>query len=292
MNKRVVHVVTNVDRYEDGAPTGLWLSELTHAWDHFAKRGFEQRIISPVGGRSPLEPRALKWPLLDGSAKAWLRDPRQMARLETTQRPEDIDPLDCDVLFFTGGHGVMWDFPDSPGLQTLTRAVWERGGIVAAVCHGYCALLNTRLTTGRLLVMDRMLTGFSWAEAPSSPLSLHRSAPGLFKEVADGHAEETRRFPEPGRGDAIGAALVFLDLLEREPERLTEVALAESQTAPAMSDPAADVNIHGIGPAIAVALLHWFPVEHQTPRRSRSTLKVAAAPDRPTKPPQPQRSGS
>lgn len=64
-----------------------------------------------------------------------------------------------------------------------------------------------------------------------------RSAPGLFKEVADGHAEETRRFPKPGRGDAIGAALVFLDLLEREPERLTEVALAESQTAPAMSDP-------------------------------------------------------
>ncbi|HAL05859.1 MAG TPA: type 1 glutamine amidotransferase domain-containing protein [Brevundimonas sp.] len=164
MAKRVVHVVTNVDRYEDGRPTGLWLSELTHAWDHFAERGLDQRIISPVGGRSPLEPRALKWPLLDRSAKAWLRDPRQMARLERTQRPEDIDPLDCDVLFFTGGHGVMWDFPDSPGLQTLTRAVWERGGIVAAVCHGYCALLNTRLTTGRLLVMDRMLTGFSWAE--------------------------------------------------------------------------------------------------------------------------------
>ena len=164
MDRRVVYVVTNVDRYEDGAPTGLWLSELTHAWDHFAERGLDQRIISPVGGRSPLEPRALKWPLLDRSANAWLRDPRQMARLERTQRPEDIDPVDCDVLFFTGGHGVMWDFPDSPGLQTLTRAVWERGGIVAAVCHGYCARLNTRLTTGRLLVMDRMVTGFSWAE--------------------------------------------------------------------------------------------------------------------------------
>lgn len=68
MDRRVVYVVTNVDRYEDGAPTGLWLSELTHAWDHFAERGLDQRIISPVGGRSPLEPRALKWPLLDRSA--------------------------------------------------------------------------------------------------------------------------------------------------------------------------------------------------------------------------------
>lgn len=71
MSKRVLHVVSDVAHYADPSePTGLWLSELTHAWDVFAAKGYEQRIVSPKGGASPLEPRALKWPLLDASARA------------------------------------------------------------------------------------------------------------------------------------------------------------------------------------------------------------------------------
>lgn len=165
MTRRVLHVVSNVAHYADpGQPTGLWLSELTHAWDVFAARGFHQRIVSPRGGPSPLEPRALKWPFPDGSARAWLADRERMALLASTARPEEIDPADYDAIYFTGGHAVMWDFPDSEGLQRITRAIWERGGIVSSVCHGYCGLLNTRLSDGRLLVEGRRLTGFSWTE--------------------------------------------------------------------------------------------------------------------------------
>lgn len=165
MTKRILHVVSNVARYDDPShPTGLWLSELTHAWDVFAKKEYDQHIVSPAGGRSPLEPRALKWPLLDASAKAWLTDPAKMALLDTTARPEEIDPAQFDAIYFTGGHAVMWDFPDSAGLQAITREIWEKGGIVSAVCHGYCGLLNTRLSTGGLLVTRRKITGFSWSE--------------------------------------------------------------------------------------------------------------------------------
>lgn len=165
MTKRILHVVSNVAHYDDPShPTGLWLSELTHAWDLFEEKGFEQRIVSPGGGRSPLEPRALKWPLLDASAKAWLNDPTKMALLENTARPDEIDPTDFDAIYFTGGHAVMWDFPDSAGLQAITRAIWEGGRIVSAVCHGYCGLLNTRLSAGGLLVAGRKVTGFSWNE--------------------------------------------------------------------------------------------------------------------------------
>lgn len=49
-------------------------------------------------------------------------------------------------------------------VQRITRALWERGGIVSAVCHGYCGLLNTRLSDGKLLVAGKRLTGFSWME--------------------------------------------------------------------------------------------------------------------------------
>lgn len=165
MSKRIIHVVTNVAHYDDPKePTGLWLSELTHAWDHFEACGYEQAIVSPKGGHTPLEPRALKWPLLDASAKDWLGDKDRMSRLAATARPDDIDPSRFDAIYFTGGHGVMWDFPDDLGLQTLTRTMWEQGGIVASVCHGYCGLLNVTLSDGTPLVAGRNLTGFSWSE--------------------------------------------------------------------------------------------------------------------------------
>jgi len=75
-----------------------------------------------------------------------------------------IDPAAFDAIYFTGGHAVMWDFPNSDGLQSITRAIWERGGVVSAVCHGYCGLLNTRLSDGTLLAAGRRVTGFSWTE--------------------------------------------------------------------------------------------------------------------------------
>lgn len=165
MSKRILHVVSNVAHYDDPSyPTGLWLSELTHAYDVFEAKGYAQRIVSPKGGASPLEPRALKWPFLDASAKAWLNDTSRVELLASTARPDQINPNDFDVIYFTGGHAVMWDFPDSEALQAITRAIWERGGIVSAVCHGYCGLLNTRLSDGTLLVAGKRITGFSWTE--------------------------------------------------------------------------------------------------------------------------------
>ncbi len=142
----------------------MWLSELTHAYDLFAEKGYEQRIVSPKGDGLPLEPRALKWPLLDASAKAWLADPARMALVTSTARPDEIDPARFVAVYFTGGHAVMWDFPDAEELQTITRAIWERGGIVSAGCHGYWGLLNTKLADDTLLVAGKRLTGFSWTE--------------------------------------------------------------------------------------------------------------------------------
>ncbi|MEU1208517.1 type 1 glutamine amidotransferase domain-containing protein [Nocardia sp. NPDC005825] len=165
MSKRILNVVTNVGHYDDPAhPTGLWLSELTHAWHVFEQHGFDQTLISPAGGPSPLEPRSLKFPNYDRTAKAWRADPARMTLLENTAAPGDIDSADYDAIYFTGGHAVMYDFPDSEGLQRITREIFERGGIVASVCHGYCGLLNTRLSDGSYLVAGRKLTGFAWQE--------------------------------------------------------------------------------------------------------------------------------
>jgi putative intracellular protease/amidase len=165
-SRRVLIAVTNVDRYDADPthPTGLWLSELTHAFDVFAERGFEQTLVSPAGGRSPLEPRSLAFPNLDGSAKSWYRDPMRMALLEHTAAPEEVDSADYDAIYFTGGHAVMYDFPDAEGIQRITRQMWEQGRVVSSVCHGYCGLLNITLSDGSLLVAGKRVTGFAWQE--------------------------------------------------------------------------------------------------------------------------------
>lgn len=123
-----------------------------------------RRTVPVSPGLSPLEPRSLKWPHADSSAKEWLTNSIYQSLLANTSRPEEIVSQDFDVIYFTGGHGVMFDFPDDEGLQRLTREIYERGGIVSSVCHGYCGLLNTKLSDGTLLVTGRRLTGYSWIE--------------------------------------------------------------------------------------------------------------------------------
>ncbi|ABK66757.1 type 1 glutamine amidotransferase domain-containing protein [Mycobacterium avium] len=165
MTKRILNVVTNVAHYDEPEhPTGPWLSELTHAWHVFDEHGLEQTLVSPSGGKVPLEPRALKFPNYDKTAKAWRADPGKMALLESTRSPDEIDSADYDAISFTGGHAVMYDFPDSIGLQRITREIYERGDIVASVCHGYCGLLNTTLSDGSYLIAGKKMTGFSWRE--------------------------------------------------------------------------------------------------------------------------------
>ncbi|PCK24490.1 MULTISPECIES: type 1 glutamine amidotransferase domain-containing protein [Rhodococcus] len=165
MTKRILNVVTNVGHYDDPShKTGLWLSELSHAWQVFDDHGFEQTLVSPEGGAVPLEPRSLKFPNYDKSAKAWRSDPARMALLDSTASPEQVDSADYDAIFFTGGHAVMYDFPGSEGLQRITREIFERGGIVSSVCHGYCGLLDTTLSDGSYLIAGRKLTGFAWRE--------------------------------------------------------------------------------------------------------------------------------
>jgi len=130
----------------------------------FDAAGFEQVIVSPAGGHSPLEPRSLKFPNYDKSAKAWHRDPDRMTLLDDTRSPDQIDPADFDAIFYTGGHAVMYDFPGSEGLQRISREIYENGGVVGSVCHGYCGLLDITLSDGTKLVDGKRVTGFAWQE--------------------------------------------------------------------------------------------------------------------------------
>lgn len=48
-----------------------------------------------------MELRALKWPLLDRSAKAWLDEPARIVLPNATARPDEIDPSEFGAVYFT-----------------------------------------------------------------------------------------------------------------------------------------------------------------------------------------------
>lgn len=167
---KVVQVMTSHGQLgETGRETGFWASELTHAYREFEQAGYEIELASIDGGVPPLDP--ISDPSSENSmnredqvSAEFLSDPELTATLAATAKLSELDPTQYDVVYFTGGAGAMWDFPDNADVTAFARSMWEQGKIVAAVCHGVAALCNVVLADGNHLIAGRELTGFSNAE--------------------------------------------------------------------------------------------------------------------------------
>ena len=142
--------------------TGLWLSEATHFYDELADRNLPYDIASPAGGPVPIDEKSVD--RRDTVNEKWYNDPTFRQKLENSLHLEEVDPAKYQILYLTGGHGTMWDFPDNLFLQSIVRKIYENGGMVAAVCHGVGGLLNVKLSDGSPLIDNRQLTGFSNVE--------------------------------------------------------------------------------------------------------------------------------
>jgi putative intracellular protease/amidase len=151
---RVLIALTSNDKLGDtGRGTGYYASEVAEPWAVFRSAGYQVDLVSVAGGSPPV----------DGRDDA---DPVQQAffasaDVDATLAPADADPADYDAIYFAGGHGTMWDFPDDPGLAALAAGIYERGGVVGAVCHGPSALVNLRLSDGSYLVDGKRVAAFT-----------------------------------------------------------------------------------------------------------------------------------
>jgi len=159
MTKRALLVLTSHDDLgATGRKTGFYVSEAAHPWALFRAAGYEVDLVSVAGGKPPADG-------YDPEDDVQRRFTEELATdLLNTPRPEDVDPDHYDVIFFAGGHGTMWDFPGDAGLVRLARGIYERGGVVAAVCHGPAALTELTLSDGSYLVAGKELTGFTNSE--------------------------------------------------------------------------------------------------------------------------------
>lgn len=163
--KRILAVVTNVAKYDDGkTPTGLWLSELTHLYDEAKKQGHSIIVASPNGGKTPIDPESLKPFLLDKISKKYWENKDFRKVLEEAKTLQEVADEEFDLVYLTGGHGTMYDFPKDETLQKIIALHYENGKKVSAICHGVGGLINVKLSNGNYIIQGKKIAGFSWFE--------------------------------------------------------------------------------------------------------------------------------
>lgn len=140
---------------DTGRTTGFYVPEAAHPYRVFRDAGYEVDFMSVAGGAPPRDGLKPDQPEL----VAFLDE--EAARLADTPTATDLDAADYDAILYVGGHGTMWDFPDAKELGGLAAAIYEKGGVVAGVCHGPAGLVNLRLSDGRYLVDGRSVSAFT-----------------------------------------------------------------------------------------------------------------------------------
>ena len=103
-----------------------------------------------------------------------------MNRLGNTLSVDAIDANDYDVIYYTGGHGVIWDFPENEALQQIAMDIYHQGGIISSVCHGAAGILNLKEDDGSYFIADKMVTGFS--NSKEKEVQLDRLVPYLTED--------------------------------------------------------------------------------------------------------------
>ncbi|MCE9499155.1 MAG: type 1 glutamine amidotransferase domain-containing protein [Leptospira sp.] len=142
-----------------GKKTGYWLGEVTHFYHVVARHGFAVDFVSPGGAPSVMDPGSFDKG--DPVNRSFLADKSLKEKLSSPLSPEKINPGDYIAIYYAGGHGTMWDFPDAKAISDVASRINENSGVVSAVCHGPAGLLNIKLADGKLLISGKKVTGFA-----------------------------------------------------------------------------------------------------------------------------------
>ena len=180
--KNILVVVTNISKYpNDERATGLWLGEAVHFVDKMEKEGYTIDYVSPAGGYTPIDPHSLQQDQMTELDWQYYLNKDFLNKLGATLSADDVNPENYDAIYYTGGHGVMWDYPDNETLQNIAIKIYENGGIVSAVCHGSVGLLNIKNAEGKYLVANKKVTGF--ANTEEIALGLDKVVPFLTEDA-------------------------------------------------------------------------------------------------------------
>jgi putative intracellular protease/amidase len=162
---RVLMVITSHSQLGDtGEKTGFWLEELAAPYYVFTDAGAQVTLASIQGGQPPLDPKSDGPDSQTEATQRFRIDQQAMEKLRSTMAIAQVKADNYDAVFLPGGHGTMWDFPNSPELTRLLENFDRQQKPIAAVCHAPAALVPLKTPTGDAFVKGRVVTGFTNGE--------------------------------------------------------------------------------------------------------------------------------
>jgi len=168
-DRLILFVVTSHGQLgETGKETGYYLPEVSHPHRILINKGYSIDFVSPLGGRPPMDPGSAE--SMDDVSRQFLETDTWSEALHNSLRPDQIDPKRYRAVFYAGGHGTMWDFPDNQYLASIAATIYRNGGVVAAVCHGPAGLVNVRIDDD-FLVQGKTVTCFTNQEETAVALA-------------------------------------------------------------------------------------------------------------------------
>jgi putative intracellular protease/amidase len=170
MSKQILMIVANPSISTTlGWPVGFWAAELIHPYHVFTKAGLSVTIASPKGGKvefdSLSDPRdASGYSQDDTLSLEYINQPEFMQLLENTPDITSINAADFDAIVICGGQSPMFTFRENRDLADLFMQFYTANKPSAALCHGTCLLLETKLSDGTPLIQGKTITGFANSE--------------------------------------------------------------------------------------------------------------------------------
>jgi putative intracellular protease/amidase/surfactin synthase thioesterase subunit len=169
-NGKVLMIASNPTvSKQTGWPIGVWMAELAHPYWEFSEAGYTVDIASPDGGELKFDSFSdpedeSKYAAFDYLSLGFKKDPAKAALIKSTLKLSDVNPNDYKAIFVCGGQGPMYTFIDNIELHKFFVDFYQTGKPTAAICHGTCILLKTKLSTGKFLVDGKKWTGFAATE--------------------------------------------------------------------------------------------------------------------------------
>ncbi|MGB4772819.1 MAG: alpha/beta fold hydrolase [Chitinophagaceae bacterium] len=166
-NGKVLMIASNKSTSKTtGWPIGVWYAELAHPYWVFSEAGYSVDIASLDGGElyfdgfSDPEDES-KYAAFDYISLGFKKDPSKQALVKNTLKLSAVNPADYKAIFVCGGQGPMYTLYKNAEIETFFAKFYETGKPSAAICHGTCILLNTKLSNGKYLVEGKRWTGFA-----------------------------------------------------------------------------------------------------------------------------------
>jgi len=189
---RILAVVTSADVMgNSGKKTGYELTELARAYYVFTANGFDVDIASILGGKPPVVIDKDDMAEFD---YAFLNDEEAQHKVDNSIAIASVNPADYQAIYFVGGKGAMFDFPDNDDVQRVVKNMFQDDKVVAAVCHGPAALVNVQLDNGNSLVAGRKISSFTNSEE----LLLISDAESIFPFLLESKLRQQNANFQPG----------------------------------------------------------------------------------------------